>query len=338
MITIDGTYGEGGGQILRTSLALSLVTGKPFSIMNIRGNRKKPGLRLQHLTAVNAAKQIGRAKVIGNEIGSTELEFMPSTVCPGKYHFAIATAGSATLVLQTILPALLIAKEKSSLILEGGTHNPWAPPFDYLVKTFLPIINRMGPKVCATLVRYGFYPAGGGKFSIEISPADKLKSIELFDRGAIKACRAESIVSKLPVSICERELRVLKEELALNDQDLFASEVSSQGPGNAVLVEVISNHVTELFVGFGEKGVKAEIVASRTAKEVQEYISSNVPVGRHLADQLVLPLAVAGGGSFSTLTPSSHTLTNIEVIKRFLNVDFSVKEIKPDIYKIQIYS
>jgi RNA 3'-terminal phosphate cyclase (ATP) len=164
MITIDGSYGEGGGQILRTSLALSLVTGKPFSINNIRAGRKKPGLMRQHLTAVNAAAEIGSAAIKGNRIGSQEFTFEPEMIKPGNFHFAIGSAGSCTLVFQTILPALIIAGGPSEIILEGGTHNPFAPPFDFLAKAFLPVINRMGPKVDAVLEKPGFYPAGGGRF------------------------------------------------------------------------------------------------------------------------------------------------------------------------------
>ena len=161
MITIDGSYGEGGGQILRTSLALSLVTGKPFSIHNIRAGRKNPGLMRQHLTAVNAAAEIGKAAIKGNSIGSQAFTFNPETIKSGNFHFAIGSAGSCTLVFQTVLPALMISGGPSEIILEGGTHNPFAPPYDFLEKAFLPVINRMGPRVDAVLEKPGFYPAGG---------------------------------------------------------------------------------------------------------------------------------------------------------------------------------
>src|SRR5262245_57066518 len=168
ILTIDGSHGEGGGQILRSSLALSMVTGTPFRIENIRAKRKKPGLMRQHLTAVNAARQVSSAGVDGAAIGSTELVFHPGTVRPGDYQFAVGTAGSTTLVLQTVLPALLCAGGSSRLSFEGGTHNPFAPPFDFLERAFLPLMNRMGPKVAATLERPGFYPAGGGRFTVTI--------------------------------------------------------------------------------------------------------------------------------------------------------------------------
>ncbi len=186
VIEIDGSFGEGGGQILRTSMALSLVTGKPFHINNIWEGRRKPGLLHQHLTAVNAAATISRAELQGNDIGSQELYFAPNKVKFGQYYFAVGTAGSCTLVLLTVLSALTTADAGSELILEGGTHNPYAPPFDFLDKAFLPILNRMGPRISTKLERPGFYPAGGGKFVALIEPAKKLSQIDLLDRGHIK--------------------------------------------------------------------------------------------------------------------------------------------------------
>ncbi|HUK89269.1 MAG TPA: RNA 3'-terminal phosphate cyclase, partial [Blastocatellia bacterium] len=184
MIVIDGSFGEGGGQILRSSLALALVTGQAFRITNIRAGRKNPGLLRQHLTAVSAATEVGEADVTGASIGSKELSFSPTRIKPGKYSFAVGTAGSTTLVLQTVLPALAIAGEASTITLEGGTHNPFAPPFDFLVKAFLPLLNRMGSDVSCSLLRYGFYPAGGGKMEVCIGPANQLRPIDLTERGA----------------------------------------------------------------------------------------------------------------------------------------------------------
>src|SRR5690242_7527890 len=194
MIIIDGSFGEGGGQILRTSLTLSLVTGKPLRIERIRAGRKSPGLLRQHLAAVNAAARVGYAEVEGASLGARELTFRPQTVAAGHYQFAVGTAGSATLVLQTVLPALLTADAPSTLVLEGGTHNPYAPPFDFLEKTFLPLLNRMGPRVEARLERHGFYPAGGGRFIVEITPAQQLGRFELDDRGAITGRRARALI------------------------------------------------------------------------------------------------------------------------------------------------
>ena len=214
MLTLDGSLGEGGGQILRTALGLSLVTGLEFRIEKIRANRQKPGLQRQHLAAVQAAAAIGQAEVEGAEINSQQLAFHPRGVAPGDYAFAVGTAGSATLVFQTILPALMIAAKPSALVLEGGTHNPLAPPYEFLAKAFLPLVNRMGPNVRAKLDRHGFYPAGGGKMRMTIEPVTRLARLDLLDRGKLLGLRATAIIASLPYHVAERELKVLKRELS----------------------------------------------------------------------------------------------------------------------------
>lgn len=327
MITIDGSQGEGGGQILRSALALSLVTGKPFRIENIRARRKKPGLMRQHLTAVNAAVEVGAAQVSGNTIGSLELTFEPAALRSGEYHFAVGTAGSCTLVLQTVLPALILADAPSEILLEGGTHNPAAPPFDFLAGAFLPLLNRMGPSVKAALEHPGFYPAGGGRMRIKVTPVKKLVPLHLLERGGVLNQTATATVARLPRSIAERELAVVREKLAWGEECLQVREVrDSSGPGNVLVLVVASEQVTEVFTGFGELRVSAETVAGRTVKEAREYLASGVPVGRHLADQLLLPLALAGGGAFRTLSPTAHTTTNIDVLRQFLDLDVKVEQ------------
>ncbi len=327
MIIIDGSQGEGGGQILRSSLALSLVTGKPFRIINIRANRSKPGLMRQHLTAVEAAVTVGRAEAAGASIGSKELTFLPTSVVAGQHRFSVGTAGSATLVLQTILPALLLAREPSTLTLEGGTHNPWAPPFDFLKKAFVPLINRMGPMVSVTLERHGFYPAGGGRFQVEITPASRLDPIIINDRGPILARRARALLSALPRHIAERELNIIRQRLKWNDAEWLIEDVHNQrGPGNVVLIEIESEHITEVFTGFGEVNVRAEAVAEWVADETQRYIKSGVPVGEHLADQLLLPMALSGGGSFLTMPLTPHSITNVDVIQQLLDIEVEIHE------------
>lgn len=339
MIIIDGSFGEGGGQILRTSLALSLVTGKPFRIENIRANRKKPGLRNQHVTAVNAATEVGLAEVRGNAIGSMELSFSPKAVKPGHYRFAVGTAGSSTLVLQTILPALLLAESPSDLVLEGGTHNPLAPSFDFLTMAFLPVIHRMGPKVTATLERPGFYPAGGGKFSISIDPTSALSRVELLMRGRVKQCMAKALVARLPKHIGDREIKVIRDKLSWDRRYLHVEEVQdSHGPGNVLTATIECEHITEVFTGFGERGVPAEKVARRTVREIREYLDAEVPVGGYLADQLIIPMALAGGGKFRTLPPTQHTATNIEVVKQFIDIDVSTIQINNRVWEIELDS
>jgi len=325
VIHLDGSAGEGGGQILRTALGLSLVTGTPFTIDRIRAGREKPGLLRQHLTAVRAAQDVGRADVGGAAIGSRVLTFRPGAVNSGTYSFSVGSAGSATLVFQTVLPALLQAQGPSTLSLEGGTHNAWAPPFDFLEKAFVPLLSRMGAKISLKLERRGFYPAGGGRFTAAIEPCSRLERLELLERGAIRSTRATAMVASLPSSIAQRELRVLERELSLDRTRAKSIEDrDSIGPGNVVQVEVESEQVTELFTGFGEKRVSAEAVAGRLAKEVRAYLESGAPVGEYLADQLLIPLALAGAGSFVTTPLSPHSTTNIEVIEKFLPRKFHV--------------
>src|SRR5215210_9105276 len=248
MLTIDGSTGEGGGQIIRTSLALSLVTGKPFRVERVRANREKPGLRQQHLTAVRAAAEIGSADVEGAAVGAREFTFIPGSVTPGDYVFNIGTAGSATLVLQAILPPLMIAARSSTVKLEGGTYNVHAPPYDFLEKTFLPLVNRMGAQVLIELERYGFYPPGGGRFAVLIEPAAKTQRLDLLERGGIRAERARSLVVNLPPSIAERELAVIKERMGWsNEQLLVETSDNAISRGNVVMIEIESAHLTEVF-------------------------------------------------------------------------------------------
>ncbi len=339
IIEIDGSFGEGGGQILRSSLSLSLVTGKPFLIKNIRAGRKKPGLLRQHLTAVQAGAEIGGAEVDGDFIGSQRLYFAPKTIKPGKYHFAIGTAGSCTLVLQAALPALLTAESAAELTLEGGTHNPFAPPFDFLTKAFLPVINGMGPGISAVLERPGFYPAGGGRLKIGIKPVKKLDTFIFLERGQIKNYQAVASVARLPTKIAERELKVVGDRLSWSKDCLQVKNiVNSKGPGNIVSLEIECENITEVFTAFGQKGIPAEIVAENAVKEAEEYLDSDAPVGKYLADQLLIPAALAGGGKFRTILPTHHTITNIEIIKKFLPVEITTTQLHDKTWEIEIKS
>ncbi|HSH17706.1 MAG TPA: RNA 3'-terminal phosphate cyclase [Verrucomicrobiae bacterium] len=327
MITIDGSQGEGGGQILRTALALALVTGQAFRIEHIRAGRKKPGLLRQHLTAVEAATRIGNAEAEGAEIGSLKLTFKPGKVSPGEYAFAVGTAGSATLVLQTVLPALMLADEPSALRLEGGTHNPFAPPFDFLTKTFLPVLNRMGPTVTATLERPGFYPAGGGRFQVSVQPVEKLKPIELLERGELLAKRGRILLAHLPEEIGARQARMLRNKLNWPEDDFEIVRVkNSAGPGNVVMAEVESESVHEVFTGFGERDVPSGKVVGGVIDQVREFLAGSAPVGEYLADQLMIPLALAGGGSYRAIKASLHARTNAEVIGRFLERSLEIDD------------
>ena len=326
MLIIDGSQGEGGGQIIRTSLALSLVTGKPFRAVHVRANRDKPGLRQQHLTAVNAAAKIGQGKVSA-AVGATEFTFMPGPVTPGEYVFSVGTAGSATLVLQTVLPPLMISAGPSMLRFEGGTHNVHAPPYDFVERTFLPLVSRMGPQILIELGRYGFYPPGGGRFDVFIQPAARLQRLDITERGEIRARRARALVVNLPASMAERELNIVKAKMGLSDDELYP-ELSDNAisRGTAVMIEIESEYLTEVFTSIGERGVRAEVIAERAADEALLHLKSDAPVGQHLADQLLIPMALTGGGSFVTGPLSLHTLTNIEIIKKFIDVDIAVTQ------------
>ncbi|MGJ5820574.1 RNA 3'-terminal phosphate cyclase [Paludibaculum fermentans] len=327
MIQIDGSFGEGGGQILRTALSLSLVTGRPIRIDNIRAGRERPGLLRQHLTAVLAAAEIGQAQVEGAVMGSTSIGFVPGSVKAGEYRFAVGSAGSGTLVFQTILPALMLAEGPSKLVIEGGTHNDAAPPFPFLERAFLPLVERMGPRVQVVLERPGFYPAGGGRFTAEILPAVRLKPLHTGERAEITGRRVIAIIANLPSDIAEREARTAARLLEWGPEtQVIESSRESAGPGNVVMVEVQSRGVTEIFTAFGKVGVSAERVAKRAVQEAQEYLVSKAAVGEHLADQLLLPMALAGAGSFTAVKLNQHSLTNMEVIRRFLPVRFEISE------------
>ena len=321
---MTGSHNEGGGQILRTSLALSLATRTPFRIEKIRAGRKLPGLLRQHLAAVRAAAQVGKAEVRGDEMGSQQLTFAPKDIVPGEYNFSIGTAGSTTLVLQTVLPALMLASKPSFLTLEGGTHNTAAPPYDFLAKTFVPLLTRMGAHVQLELLAPGFYPVGGGVMKVAIQPPSDLRALDLTKRGQPGDRAARVLIANLPRNIAERELAVIAEKLSWESSSLRIEHVSSRGPGNVVLLEVESEHITEVFTGFGERGVRAETVAENVVLETRRYLASDVAVDEHLADQLLLPLALAKGGVFTTFPPSRHTQTNIDTIGRFSSTKIRV--------------
>jgi RNA 3'-terminal phosphate cyclase (ATP) len=337
MLTLDGSMGEGGGQILRSALALSMCLQRPFRIANIRAARKRPGLRRQHLIAVQAAAEICGADVEGAVLGSLDLSFIPGEISAGAYHFDIGSAGSTNLVLQTVLPALLTASGTSRLSLRGGTHNPQAPSFDFLQASFLPLIDRMGPRITAKLERPGFYPAGGGLVRVKIDPVDRLSPIELHERGEVLEIKVIAMLAHLPQHIALRELEVIGNGLDISEEILTVHRVdAARGPGNAVSVFISSRQLTEVFTGFGQRGVRAETVATRVVEEAHRYLAAGVPVGVHLADQLLLPLALSGGGSLLTLGPSLHTNTNIEVIKRFMEIRILREKVFEDAWCITL--
>jgi RNA 3'-terminal phosphate cyclase (ATP) len=337
MITIDGAYGEGGGQILRSALTLALVTGRPFRIGNIRGGRARPGLLRQHLTCVHAAARIGDATVEGAALGSTCLQFQPRTVSGGDYAFSIGSAGSTTLVLQTVLLPLARLGQVSQLVLTGGTHNQSAPPFDFLQHSFLPLLRRMGFVASATLRRAGFYPAGGGEVAVSVFPADTMRPLVLEERGARTGQRAEAVVANLPWDIARREVAKVGQMLNWNDDDLHArSDAQARGPGNVLMLTLEHRNVTEIVTAFGQLGKAAEQVASEAAREARRYLATPAPVGPHLADQLLLPMALGAGGRFVTTALTPHATTNIAVIRQFLGMDIAVTPAGDDSYTVTV--
>jgi RNA 3'-terminal phosphate cyclase (ATP) len=336
MIIIDGSKGEGGGQVVRNACALALVTGQPFRITNVRGGREKPGLMRQQVTAITAACAIGNATCDGLSVGSSQIEFRPGRGTPGEYKFAVGTAGSTGLVLQTILMPLALADGPSRLILDGGTHNMTAPPFDFIAKTFLPIINRMGPRIEARLVRHGFYPRGGGRIEVDITPAP-LAPIACVDRGALINRSALAVFAALPFDVADREIKTAKKLLDWPEDAFAVRELpEEQGPGNILLLEAAFEHVTEIVSGFGKLGVPAEQLAKRAAGRMAGYLESDAFAGPYLQDQLLLPFALAGGGVFSTVKPSQHSLTAADIIERFLGIGCAFVPLPSGAHRMEI--
>ncbi|WP_348946493.1 RNA 3'-terminal phosphate cyclase [Chitinibacter sp. FCG-7] len=334
-IEIDGASGEGGGQILRSALTLSMITGQAFQIKNIRAKRPKPGLLRQHLTAVEAAAAICGAQMTGAQIGSTSLSFKPGAIRAGDYHFAIGTAGSCTLVLQTILPALWFAKPTfadapSSVTVSGGTHNKAAPPADFLIRVWQPLMARMGVQQEITLNRHGFYPAGGGEIAATVSPCQSLQGFDLCQRGALRQISATALIAGVPAKVAQRELAEIEQKIA-GVSTAIRGLSNDQGPGNAVLIEIEHENITEMFTSFGEKGVSAEAVGKQVANQAQHYLHSGAAVDEFLADQLVLALALAGSGRFTTTHVSAHLLSNIDVIEQFLPVNITQTPVDDDV-------
>lgn len=363
MVEIDGARGEGGGQILRTSLALAMITGRPLRMRKIRAGRAKPGLRRQHLACVEAAAQLCHGEVRGATLSSQELELIPQAITGGELTIDIGTAGSTTLVVQTILVPALAAGLPLRAVITGGTHNPLAPPFDFLDRVYAPHLRAMGADVTLTLDRHGFASGGGGdrggdrrggerssdrggerrsdrggepasdrgrdqvhgQLTLTIGAGAALRPIEVVTAGPIVARRATAILARLATHVGERELAVVQDRLGFAASECEVREVTAGGVANVLLLEVERAEGRELVSAFGEKTVRAELIAQRACDELAAFLAADVPVGAHLADQLLLPLAVAGGGRFRARPLSRHATTNIETIAHFLDVAIRVE-------------
>jgi len=326
MLTIDGSQGEGGGQILRTSLALAAITGTPVRIEKIRARRPKPGLQRQHLVAVQAAARVCNGHLEGAELNSREIILTPQAPASGTYVFDIGSAGSTTLVLQTVLPILLCADGPSTVTIRGGTHNSMAPPVEFLQESFLPVLHRIGISATLELERHGFYPAGGGAVGATIQPWQARIPLDLRERGKAIGRHAEVLLANLPAHVANREAQALKHGLHWSHQEVDEREVPADGPGNAIIARLRHANVTAVFTAFGELRKNAERVAEECVKQVSRYAAAETPVCEHLADQLLLPLAIGAGGCFRTLKPSEHTRTNAAIIATFLGEAVTIVE------------
>jgi RNA 3'-terminal phosphate cyclase (ATP) len=321
MLNIDGSMGEGGGQLLRSSLTLSLLTGTGFRMRSIRERRARPGLLPQHLASVRAAATVSCADVQGEVAGSRELVFQPGRVVPGDYTFEVGTAGSAILVLQTVLLPLALAGAPSTALVRGGTHNPQAPPFEHLAHAWLPSLRSMGLRATAHLDRHGFYPAGGGAVRCRIEPLQRLLSHEWLERGPVVGTEARAILSGLPERIAARELNTIYRELGWGWDALITEQVPQPvGFGNALVATVRCANACDVFSAVGERGIRAERVAASVAVQVRDFLQAGVPVGPQLCDQLILPLALAGGGAMRTMRPTAHATSQLELAGIFLGV------------------
>lgn len=336
MVVIDGSHGEGGGQVLRTALTLAVLTGQPVRIEHIRAGRGKPGLRPQHLTGVRAAGAVCEARLEGDELGSQTLTFVPGGPArPGEYTFDVTeaarggSAGSVGLVLQTVLLPLALASSESHLTLRGGTHVPWAPPVSYLEHVFLPMLARMGVHTEVELVRWGFYPAGGGETRVRIvGREESLSPILLIERGELRRVWGTAVVANLPAHIPQRmatrACNVLA-EAGLQAQ-VEPRRLRGAGPGAGIFLFAEYAHATAGFTAYGRKGLPAERVAEAACKDLLAHHRSGAPADPHLADQLVLPMALAEEESqVVTSQVSQHLLTNVWVVLQFLARELSVE-------------
>lgn len=323
MIELDGSQGEGGGQVLRTSLALALLTGQAFHLCNVRARRKKPGLQPQHLMSVRAAGEVGRAQLRGVSLGSSDLTFEPGPIVPGKYEFAIGTAGATGLVLQTVcLPLALGATLPSEVIVRGGTHVRTSPCFHFLDATWRAYLEPMGIRVKLRMARPGFYPRGGGAVEMHVQPCARPVGVRLGPRLKIKKATGFSAVAGLPEHIAQRQARHAAHRLRAAGIDADIREEQWEGgPGTVIAVQLPTAPAPTLFFSIGERGKPAEKVADDAAAQAIDYLRADpAPVDLHSADQLVLPLALAEGPSeYGVARVTQHLLTNVDVIRRFVD-------------------
>jgi RNA 3'-phosphate cyclase len=331
MIEIDGSHGEGGGQLLRMSIALSAVTGKPVRISNIRSKRPKPGLAAQHMTAVESIMKICRGKASGLAKGSTTLEFNPSDISGNDIALDVGTAGSIALVLQASLPPSLSASDPVNLRITGGTDVKWSPPFDYFKQVFIPSIRRMGANVELKLIKRGYYPRGGGEVVAHMKPLKSLKPLTELTRGHFKGIHGISHVSNLPVSIAQRISSTAQDILERYEKvDIEALSVSpskATGKGGALVLWAEFENTILGASCLAEKGVTAEKVALSACEELKRELNTDATMDIHCSDQILPYMAMANGESqFLVREISNHASTNMWLIEKFLDVECSVEK------------
>lgn len=320
MIEIDGSWGEGGGQVLRSSLTLSMMTAQPVHLVNIRARRPKPGLQPQHLAAMRAAATISGAEVEDGALGSSELTFIPGAIRPGNYRFDIGTAGSTSLLLQTIYLPLAFADNSSEVMFIGGTHVSWSPSFHYLDLQWLPYLRRMGLEAELELLLAGFYPQGNGQVLARITPARSLTPLNLPERGALRRTRGIAGVANLDASIAERQRSRATERLKSKHKDIEIAllDLPARAKGTFLLLHAEFKQASACYVGLGALGKRAEQVADEACLWLEKFLAGTGAIDEYLADQLLLPLAFASGASkFRTAQVTPHLLTNAEVIRAF---------------------
>lgn len=335
-IIIDGSKGEGGGQILRSSLSLAALTGQTIEVHNIRAGRRKPGLLRQHLTSVKAAAKVCNAKVEGAELRSNKIRFEPGKIESGEYHFVIGSAGSTSLVCQTILPILIAADGESVVHFEGGTHNGMSPSLTFLQQSFFPVLASMGLQYQIDVKSLGFNPAGGGKWTLKVKGNPALKPFRLMEPPLPGQYKVTGILSSLPHKILEREYAQVIKTMCWNSVGYERITVEGLGPGNSLVLQANSQTHQSLFECIGEHGVRAESVAKRVCGLLKKFLASGAAVEPHLADQLLLPMLMVDGCEFVTMQLSEHTKTNIAVIKQLTGMNILCEHIKDDQYLIKM--
>jgi len=328
---IDGSVGEGGGQILRTALALSAITGQPLELVNIRKGRTRPGLGNQHLACVNAMTRVAQADVEGAQLGSMRLRFAPSTIRTSELLCDVAeergSAGSVTLLLQALLPVLCRAPESSRLVLRGGTHVPWSPPVHYVQAVLLPMLQRLGISVSVELTKTGWYPKGGGEIRVTVNPAPRLAPQTWLTHGTLRRITGWSLVSNLPRTIAQRQQAAVLETLQRKQIDaaIECVELPSSGTGTCVVLVAECEATSAGFATLGERGKPAEQVGKEAAKQLLAFLETDAALEEHLADQVVVFLALASGRSeFTTSLVTRHLLTNLWTIQQLLPVRIEV--------------